>query len=361
MNVGLVIYGSLDSLSGGYRYDRELVRRLESRGASVRLFSQPWRSYALRLAASLDRDFRRRIERARLDVILEDELNHPSLLTMRSGSDLPPRVSIVHHLRSSERHPLVAKALYRQVERHYLDGVDAFICNSDTTASVVRETSVRPRPLVVAKPGGREIENAPSAEEVLARTQKPPLRILFVGQLTPRKGLHVLLDAVGTMPSGQWRLDVVGDLEADPRYSRRCKALARSLEGAVQFHGHLDGAALDACYRKAHVLCVPSQYEGYGIVYQEAQQYGLPAIGTEGGAAREIVEDGRTGFIVAVESRKAVARALARLADREFLASMSVRALERARTLPTWGETMDRAVDFVQEIVALHQRGRRTC
>lgn len=352
MQVGFILYGSLDARSGGYRYDRELVRRLEARGATVEVFAQPWRPYPRRLADNLDRRFRRRVARANLDVLLEDELNHPSLLRMASIPNLPPRVAVVHHLRVSERHPPLANALYRRVERRYLDGVDAFLCNSDTTASVVREISARGRPLVVAKPGGREIAEPPSAETVRAKATEKPLRILFVGQLTPRKGLLTLLEAVAVLPRGSWQLDVVGDSDADPRYARRCKAQARSFGDATRFRGHLDGEALDAAYRKAHVLCVPSQYEGYGIVYAEALQYGLPAIGTRGGAAHEIVEDRRSGFLVAVDSPPAVAAALTQLEDSERLALMSLQALERANTLPTWRKSMDVAADFVEQIVA---------
>jgi glycosyltransferase involved in cell wall biosynthesis len=359
MKVGLVVYGSLDSPSGGFRYDRELVRRLESRGARVMLFTQPWRAYPLRLADNLHFGLRRRVQRANLDVLLEDELNHPSLLAMAAVPSLPPRVAIVHHLRSSERHPPIARSMFAVVERCYLDGVDAFICNSHTTASVVRRTSAQPRPLVVAEPGGREMAQPPRAEEVLAKAAERPLRILFVGQLTKRKGLHVLLDAVAGLSPGTWKLDVVGDPNAEPRYARRCETRAKAFGGAVRFHGHLDGEALDAAFRRAHVLCVPSQYEGYGIVYAEALQYGLPAIATRAGAAHEIVEDGRSGFLVPAESPKAVATVLASLDDSEVLASLSLQALERSRVLPTWEESMNRAAEFVEEVVARAQRGTR--
>ena len=356
MRVGLVVYGSLDAPSGGYRYDRELVGRLEARGATVLLFTQSWQAYPLRLLQSADRSFRTRIENAQLDVLLEDELNHPSLLSMTSSQSLPPRVSIVHHLRSSERRHRLVNATYERVEQRYLDGVDAFICNSETTAAVVRAISPRPRPLVVAKPAGRNVEPAPAPTELLAKAAQRPLRILFVGQLTRRKGLHTLLRAVTQLPKGEWRLDVVGDPDAEPNYARGCRAWSRSFGKAVRFHGHLDGAALDAVYRNTHLLCVPSQYEGYGIVFAEAHQYGLPVIATRGGAAHEIVHDERTGFLVPVESPKAVAAALARFADFETLGSFSLQALERARELPTWRSSMDTAVDFIERVSDVHQR-----
>jgi len=358
VNVGLVVYGSLDSPSGGYRYDRELVRHLELRGASVNVYSQAWRAYPFRLAENLRRSFRRRIEAANLDVLLEDELNHPSLLSMKRGHSLPARVSIVHHLRSSERHHPVANALYAGVERHYLDGVDAFICNSDTTASVVRRMSPRARPLVVAKPAGRQLAHPPTPEEILSKASRRPLCILFVGQLTRRKGLLALLDAVARLPPHTWRLEVVGDPKAEPRYALRCRTRARAFGSAVRFHGHLDGQRLDAIYRDAHILCVPSQYEGYGIVYAEAHQYGLPVIASQAGAAHEIVERDETGFLVPVDSAGAVADALEELSDDRRLASFSIRAVERARSLPSWEQSMERAVDFIEGVAARPRKAR---
>jgi len=45
MNVGLLIYGRLDLISGGYLYDRLLVDHLRKRGARVEILSLPWRNY----------------------------------------------------------------------------------------------------------------------------------------------------------------------------------------------------------------------------------------------------------------------------------------------------------------------------
>ena len=50
MRLGLLIYGSLDTLSGGYLYDRKLVEHLRRAGDSVEIISIPWRSYPAHLA-----------------------------------------------------------------------------------------------------------------------------------------------------------------------------------------------------------------------------------------------------------------------------------------------------------------------
>ena len=79
MQIGLVIYGSLDTLSGGYLYDRWLVRALHAAGHQVTLYQMPWRSYGHHLTDNLNPQWRRRLLSAPVDLWLQDELNHPSL------------------------------------------------------------------------------------------------------------------------------------------------------------------------------------------------------------------------------------------------------------------------------------------
>ena len=76
------------------------------------------------------------------------------------------------------------------------------------------------------------------------------------------------------------------------------KFLSHGLQSTVHFHGPLDNEELIAKYKSAHVLVVPSSYEGFGIVYLEGMAFGLPAIGTTAGAASEIISDGETGFLI---------------------------------------------------------------
>src|SRR5512138_2197635 len=132
MHIGLIIYGSLDTLSGGYLYDRKLVEFLRSQGDRVDIISLPWRNYT----AHLMDNFRFRLP-GKLDILIEDELNHPSLILANRGRHPYPVISLVHHLRCSELRPKWQNSLYCLVEKKYLQSVDGFIFNSKTTESVV--------------------------------------------------------------------------------------------------------------------------------------------------------------------------------------------------------------------------------
>ena len=85
MRVGLVVYGSLDVLSGGNLYDRMLVSALEEAGHDVELVSIPHRSYALDLVRNFSRALERRLTNASFDVLVQDELIHPSVFRLNIG------------------------------------------------------------------------------------------------------------------------------------------------------------------------------------------------------------------------------------------------------------------------------------
>ncbi len=213
MHVGLVIYGDLETLTGGYLYDRWLVEHLRHAGDRVSIVSLPWRSYLRHLGDNMSAEVGRRLVDLGAEVVLEDELNHPSLLAANralaraGGTSI---ISILHHLRSSEPWPPLSRLVYRTIERAYLHGVDGFVFNSQATRRAVERLTGSAKPSVLASPGGDRLGPGPSEDAVRARALQPgPLRILFVGSLTPRKGLHVLLEALAALPAGAWSLEVI--------------------------------------------------------------------------------------------------------------------------------------------------------
>jgi glycosyltransferase involved in cell wall biosynthesis len=374
MRVGLVIYGSLDTLSGGYLYDRMLVEQLVLVGSQVEVLSVAWRDYAKHLGDNFDPAWQQLLSHAPVDLLLQDELNHPSLLRAnlsrisRLGAGTPydrarhtarrPVVSIVHHLRSSEtEHPAPLRLLYREIERVYLNSVDALLFNSRTTAATVAQLLRTPKPCHVAFPAADHLPDAappPSAAELAARARaEGPLRLLFVGNLIRRKGLHMVLSALNRLPSGFWQLDVVGRTDIDRGYTKmiaqQCQALP---PGAVRFCGRLSDAELVHTYRTHHALVVPS-YEGFGIVYLEAMRFGLPVIASTAGAAREIVTAGENGFLITPGDTHTLATCIYQLAtNRERLLVMSCAARARYARHPTWQQSMAGAVAFLTTLAA---------
>jgi len=348
MKIGFVIYGSLDTVSGGYLYDRKLVEYLRTEGDTVEIISLPWRNYAAHLTDNLH--FRLP---SNLDILVQDELNHPSLIGANAGKHPYPVVSLVHHLRCSELRSKWQNDFYRIIENKYLQSVDGFIFNSKTTKGVVTELIGGSKPSVVAyPPTDRFDERIILQDQIRKRAKGDELRILFLGNVIYRKGLHTLLQAVKSL-NLKVNVDVVGGSNSEPRYAYEMEryVLTHGLTSMVKFHGAFGSEPLIKMYEQAHVMVVPSSYEGFGIVYLEGMGFGLPAIGTTAGAASEIISDGVDGYLIEPDDAASLAEILHKLAtDRDHLVKLSKNALKRFQSQPKWDETAKGIREFLYDI-----------
>jgi glycosyltransferase involved in cell wall biosynthesis len=366
MRVGLVIFGSLETLTGGYLYDRRLLDYLGSKGDQTRVVSLPWRTYPRQLADNFSWSLARRLAGGCFDLLLQDELNHPSLVVLnrwlraRAGY---PIVTLVHLLRSSERSASPLRHAYEAVERQYLATVDAAVFNCQTTREAAEGLLGRGIPGVVAYPGGDHLRMQISEAEIAARARGTgPLRILSVANVVPGKGLHVLVAALARLPAQSWRLTVAGSLTTDPVYVTRLRDLIRrlGLDANVELLGTVPNQRIADLLTRSHVLALPSSYEALGIAYLEAMRFGLPVIATSAGGAHEVVDEGREGLFVApgdVDTLSGHLQAL--VADRELVLQMGLAARRRAARHPTWDQSFACARDLFCSLVASHQRRSR--
>jgi len=348
MKIGLVIYGSIDTLSGGYMYDRMMVEYLRAQGDTVEIISLPWRNYS----AHLTDNFSFKLP-PNLDILIQDELNHPSLIGANRGRHPYPVISLVHHLRCSELRPKWQNNLYQIVEKKYLHSVDGFIFNSQTTKGVVNGVIGDVKPDVVAYPPTDRFGDAISEREVEERGKKKELHILFLGNVMGRKGLHTLLEAA-RLSTFDLRLDIVGSLTSEPEYAKQMQEFAavNGLSSIVHFHDSLNNQPLIEKLKNAHVLVVPSSYEGFGIVYLEGMGFGLPAIGTTAGAAREVIRDGVDGFLIQPGDARSLATKLQFMNERrDVLVEMSLAARNRYIAQPKWNQTANQIREFLLSFV----------
>jgi len=368
MKILFIIYGSIDSLSGGYLYDRMLVGALESRGHEVRIYSQKrYGSYLAAVSGNFDSALVRDARLFAPDLVLEDELNHPSLFLLNSRLRRVlgvPIIGMVHHLRQVERNAFPDALVARWLERLFLAGLDGFLCNSEfTRISLVRALGKKsgtalPKPSVVARPGKDRLPLVGEAEPVVDVLPESGLRILFLGNVIPRKGVHVLLAALGR-PGATGRelppirLSIAGNEKADPAYTRRLERMIRlySLSDRVAWLGAVPDTALTVLFRTHDLLVVPSQCEGYGIVYAEAMRCGVPVVAGSYGGAAEIIDPGKNGYLLDWNDSAGLAFVLSRLAENPaLLAKMKQAALLRSAELAGWDDSMATAAAFLETI-----------
>jgi len=145
-----------------------------------------------------------------------------------------------------------------------------------------------------------------------------PVTILSVGRLVEKKGTDVLLEALARLPKGlHWRLVHAGGGPLKERLAKRAQALR--IDGRVQWRGARTQAELLDDYRAADLFALASRVardgdrDGLPNVLAEAQSQGLACVATRISGIPELVEDGRTGLLVAPEAPDELARALAAL------------------------------------------------
>ena len=363
MRIGFIIYGSLDTLTGGYLYDRIVVRGLERLGHDVKVISLATGPYLRRLGSGLSPRLCRRLLAGRFDILVQDELCHPSLflvnqrLRRQAG---PVLVALVHHVLCDEPRHRWRNAVLAAVERRYLASVDGFIYNSKTTRRTVLSLAGHDRPSVIAYPAGDRFGSPLSSAMISRRTFAPgPLELLFLGNVIPRKGLLPLLKALAGLDRDVWRLSVAGGLDFDPAHAVRAKALAGQLglSASVRFLGPLREERLIEILSASHLFCMPYAYEGFGIAILEAMAFGLPAIGCLNGAAHETISHGINGFLLDAGDLAGLGPLLAELhRDREGLQKLALAARATYAGSPGWQDGLVAIDGFLREIRGLHDR-----
>jgi glycosyltransferase involved in cell wall biosynthesis len=357
MRIALVIYGSLERLTGGFLYDRRLVEALRRRGHRVSVISLPWRPYPLCLAESISPGLKRRLTSGAWDLLLQDELTHPSLALMNRRLKRAagrPIVAIVHQVLCRQPRRAVWNHFFRFLESAYLESVDALIFNSSATRRAAFDLLKNKRPHRVIPPSGSRFGRPPSPDAIAARLRSGgPLELLFVGNISPVKGLEPLVRALAPIPRPGWRLTVAGDTRADPGCTRRARRLVDrlNLAPAVRFTGRLEAGALRDLFQRSHLFVMPFAHEGFGIAALEAMGFGLPVMASTSGGAGEFVRHGENGWLVAPGDLAAVGRHIeALLTARGLLEQMGRSAYDAHRAWPTWEESMGEACLFLESL-----------
>ncbi|MHA3772797.1 glycosyltransferase family 4 protein [Verrucomicrobiota bacterium sgz303538] len=191
--------------------------------------------------------------------------------------------------------------------------------------------------------GCDEVETAETREGEPLRVRSKPLRVLFVGSLTQRKGLYEVFKAVSYMKD-RARLTVVGRRVGESPERDRQLASSRWVETAPK-------SEVLRLMREHDALVFPSLFEGFGLVITEALSQGLPVITTANTAGPDVLTEGKDGFIVPIRDWESIALKLEALdRDREMLAEMKRCARAQAVTL-TWTMYQQHLVRTVKEVI----------
>lgn len=182
--------------------------------------------------------------------------------------------------------------------------------------------------------------------------------IVSVGSLKRRKGYHVSIPVFASvarrLPGFSYR--IVGD-QGDEVYFESLKKLAANLGvgDRVFFEEGLSDAELLNLYRKAKLFVLLPinegfHFEGFGLVYLEANACGLPVIGTSGSGVEDAISDSRTGFLVPQNDLEKSGEAIMEFIERPGMSEgMSVSAVEWAKK-HDWGTIAETYAELYRKL-----------
>jgi glycosyltransferase involved in cell wall biosynthesis len=123
------------------------------------------------------------------------------------------------------------------------------------------------------------------------------LRLSYIGQVVPHKGVHLLIDAVRALPGDDLRLDIHGPLTPRPDYVEALRAAAGG-DDRIRFVGPYTRDRLPHILSRSDLVVVPSVWhEVAGLVIMEAHAAGVPVLASRLGGIPEVVADGVDGLL----------------------------------------------------------------
>lgn len=200
----------------------------------------------------------------------------------------------------AEIHPASVRRFLRECRT-----AEAIVVNSQFAARTFREAGHLDTPIHVLPP----VVDADRFRPVPRERGAGPFTVLYVGTVTPRKGVHYLLDALAQLaPSRHVRLLLVGGA-ATRRLKHRVAEAQRTLP-VEQFFRDFSRDDPAEVFGRADVLVLPSVEDGFGVVALEALASGVPVVVTSQCGAADAVREGENGFVVPVRDATALAERL---------------------------------------------------
>lgn len=161
------------------------------------------------------------------------------------------------------------------------------------------------------------IDVIPNGTDLFPRNQtrccgRSGLRVIAVSRLIARKGLDVLIKAIGRLRDEPLSLDIAGD--GPDRAQLETLARSCGIADRVRFHGFTDRRRLAALSQQADIFVLASLTESCSMALLEAIGWGLPIIATNVGGTPELIDHGSNGLLIRAENVDELAAAIRELA-----------------------------------------------
>ncbi len=332
-DIYFVIPGDINTLTGGYGYDRELIIGLTALGYRLRKIQLSAR-FPFPDTVALDDAAKQFAALPDNALVIVDGLAWGVLDKIAEVEKSRLRIIALCH------HPLMLETGLSQLqaeqffdsEKRALLLSSAVIVTSKTTADILCERfAIAADNITLALPG--------THEQSFASCAGNPMVLLTIASLTRRKGHNFLIEALAQLQDLEWTARFVGGTDFDVNWVNELtqQITHYGLQNRILLLGHCADVARE--YLQADVFVLPSLFEGYGMVFAEALSFGLPIVAARAGAVPDVVPE-TAGLLVPAADSKSLAIALrSLLEDPALRAQLQAGARSASANLPRWQDT----------------------
>lgn len=306
---------------GGERYVFDLSERLKADDIEVRLVTRGCEVVDKKLSET-----RLPISHAPLGGIF-DRKSRRSILKAVDGIDKEERIIIHAHDFKMAFHAVKSKKMLQKrgwknvrvvvtrhlvrpgkhdiVNRYVYGGVDAVVFVSECAKKIFLNGNP---PIDSAKIRviGNSLRNVPerilkqSETDVIGVEKMPDVKLLYLGRLSPEKGVNMLLQALAEIKEMPWHLEIVGGGTAEYTEELRKESKGLGISDKISWSGYV--SEVWPSIRRADIGVVPTVVpEAFGLSILEFLSQGVPVVATDTGAQGEILTDGADGKLAEPE------------------------------------------------------------
>lgn len=284
--------GKIDSVSGGYIYNKNIIEGIRARTVDVELLI-PGTDFPFPSQKSIEtcRKFFRNMERS--SVVVVDSLilgTIPELI--EECEDSLVIAGMIHlPLSLSPDFTQKQKENFRTTEMRSFRHSKLLIVNSVYLKSELIKMGVEEDKIHVVSPGiNTTIQNRNYPEK--------PTNLLCVSRISGSKGQLDLVKALQNLQHLNWKLTFCGGFDTHDEYFKAISSGISNagMEDRITFTGEISSNDLENYYRQADLLALTSYYETYSMVLQEAMAFKIPIISTNAGAAIKTADSHVTKF-----------------------------------------------------------------
>ncbi len=217
---------------------------------------------------------------------------------------------------------------------------------------ILRHFSIDPAKIVVLHNGiDPEVFHRVEARDALDRLGVGGPYVLFVGRITEQKGIFHLLDAARLLPEGIHV--VLCSAAADtPEIEERLRRAVSERPNVLWVHQMAPIDVVTQLFSHAAVFACPSIYEPFGLINLEAMACETPVVASAVGGILEVVEDGKTGILVAPGRPEELAAALRRILENPGLGrAMGLAGRRRVEERFSWASIAQRTEQVYRDAI----------